>query len=58
MDKMKVKNSWTVDECAQQCKGVSSLFLLGTDDYAENENDNPLVLIIAVNMYKGHTEKM
>ena len=25
---------------------------------AENENDNPLVLIIAVNMYKGHTEKI
>ena len=38
IDKMKVKNSWTVDECARQCKGVSSLFKLGTNDYAENDN--------------------
>ena len=38
IDKMKVKNSWTVEECAQQCKGVSSLFILGTNDYAENDN--------------------
>ena len=34
-----VKNSMTVDECAQQCKGVSSIFILGTNDYAEKEND-------------------
>ena len=38
VDFKEVKRSWTIDECAQQCKGMSSIFVLGTNDYAENDN--------------------
>lgn len=27
---------YTVDQCASQCKGVSSLFIFGTNDYSDN----------------------
>ena len=38
VDFKEVKRSWTIDECGQQCKGVSSIFMLGTNDYRDNEN--------------------
>ena len=30
----------SVDECASECKGISSMFAFGTNDYLKNRCDN------------------